>query len=678
MNNRIACLIGASALALSSWAAAAPSKKSAPSKPPGGEQHRKAASRATDPHQDLARFEQQTFPQPLPIPSLLAASDAARLAAPARPPAPALEVSPGSDPAPTTKLGAPPPWAARLTLPDLPLRWHSKVLKYLEFYRSNRRGRAIMRTWIKAMGRFAPSIERALAKSRAPRALIYVAMIESGFQPERTSRAGATGLWQFMARTGRGFGLQRTHWIDLRRDPHLSTQAAIHYLLSLYRRFHSWDLALAAYNAGSGTVLNAIRKYNTNDYWRLCEYEAGLPWSTTLYVAKVLAAAIVGENPAHFGYGDVKSDAPFAFDLVSASRSLSLAQIARASGASVDEIKRLNPELRRGRTPPRQRSWIRIPTGSKERFYAQLGKLGKLRYRPYTVALGESMSAVARRNGISISALRRINGLRSEREIHPGLVLLVPARATARAKERSPLQEPELVALPPSAPSEQRGRKRVFYRVVLGDNLADVGSRLGVSADDLARWNDVDPSVRLVSRMVLQAFVTPDQDLSKVRLLDPRDIKIVVTGSREFLELHESRRGRRRVTYSARKGDTLRRLSRRFKLSVGSLARINGFSRRHKLRAGEKVILYLEAKRARKRKRQRSRAKAPIRKKSKKSATKKPSAKAPAAKTARTKAQKKAATPLKKQPPKKAATPLKKQAPKKAATPRKKRKRPSP
>ncbi|MBW2730933.1 MAG: transglycosylase SLT domain-containing protein [Deltaproteobacteria bacterium] len=580
-----------------------------------------------DPNTALIRFERQTFPRPLPIPTLLGVPDLAKLAAPARPPRPLASTSRGSllAGAPATRRSAPQPdWALRLTLPDLPVRWHGRVLKYLEFYKKSRRGQAIMRTWIKRMGRYASSIEGMLAKRGAPRALIYVAMIESGFNPRRTSRAGAAGLWQFMPRTGRGFGLQRSHWVDERRDPRRSTEAAAQYLLSLYRRFNSWHLALAAYNAGYGTVLRAIRKYNTNDYWQLCEYEAALPWSTTLYVAKILAAAIVGENPAYFGFSDVQPDAALSFDLVSAPRSLTLAQLARASGASIKTLQTLNPELRRGRTPPSKRSWVRVPTGSTKRFYASLGALGKLRYRPYAVVAGESLASIARRHRTSTSTLRRINGLRSEREVRPGLVLLVPARPRAHstAKQNKAPQEPQIIALPPRGPTELEGRKRVFYRVVLGDTLAEIGQRLGVSADELARWNDVDRSARLISQMVLQAFITADQDVSGIRLLHGRDIKIVLTGGQEFLELHESRRGRRRVIYTVRKGDTLQRISRRFKLSVGSLARINRFSRSHKVQQGEKVTLYLDKKHARQKKK--GRTSKTSRRSAKKTSAKKP------------------------------------------------------
>ena len=481
-------------------------------------------------------------------------------------------------------------------MPDLPIRWEPKLLSYLRFYRSHRRGRAIMRLWLRRMGRYEALIRGELQRQKLPRALIYVAMIESGFNPQRTSRVGASGLWQFMPRTGQGYGLVRDYWTDSRRDPKQSTEAALRYLRNLYNRTHSWELTLAAYNAGFGAVLRAIQKYNTNDYWQLARYEAGLPWSTSLYVPKILAVAIVGENRAAFGFGDVKPDPPLQSELVTLPRSLTLSQIGRLIGSTEEELHALNPALRRRRTPPRRGFWLRVPRGQAQPFYARLARLGALRYRPYRLRLGEDDASVARRFGVSRRTLRRINGVTTSAELRPGVLILVPAHAPRRhltgrhvpKKDDAPL----LVAVPRGSPRKIAGRRRVFYRVVLGDTLLEIACHLGVKVADLTQWNALDLRAKLISRMVLQAFVPVGHALKNVKLLDPKKVRVHVAGSAPFLAEHERRRGRRRVTYRVRRGDTLTRVAHRFGLTVGSLLRINRFGRTTKLREGQRLIVY--------------------------------------------------------------------------------------
>ncbi len=528
---------------------------------------------------------------------------------------------------------APPPqsWMSKLVLPDLPVRWDPKVIRYLEFYRTSRYGRAIMKSWLTRMGRYEELISTILHQHKMPKDLIYLAMVESGFNPAVTSRVGAAGIWQFMPRSGRGYGLKRDYWVDERRNPERSTEAAIRFLKDLYDRFGSWELALASYNAGYGAVAISIRKYNTNDYWRLCGYEAGLPWETSLYVPKILAVAIVGNNRAAFGFGEIKPREARTFDLVALSMSVTIKQAARAAGVEVSVIKELNPELVRGRTPPREKSWIRVPKGTGNRFYRQLAAMkGQLaRYKPYVVRLGDSDREIARAHGISRRRLRSINSLVSARELRPGLTILVPARATANkanavtalggGKDTEGEGDSLIAAMPAGTPEAIEGKKRVFYRVTLGDSLQEIAQHLEVSAADLAHWNGVLRSAKLISGMILQAFVDSTADLSRVVLLDPRKVRIMTAGSEAFLNEFEDRKGRRRLSYTVRKGDSLTRISKRFGLSVGSLARINKFSRRTTLKLGQKIIVYVEKrKRVRKGRASRSTSAAKARRRGKK------------------------------------------------------------
>ena len=521
-----------------------------------------------------------------------------------------------------------PGWISKLTMPDMPVRWTPRLLKYLEFYRSSRRGRSILRRWLARIGRYRTLMESEIKRQKVPRTLIYLAMIESGYDPRRTSRVGAGGLWQFMPFSGRGYGLKRDYWIDERRNPKLSTEAALKYLKDLHTRFGSWELAMASYNAGYGAVQRAIQKYNTNDYWTLCQYEAGLPWSTSLYVPKILAVAVVDANRKFFGYQEVKDDEELTFELVSVSDSVTLAQAARAVGVETKVLDLLNPELRRDRTPPGVKSWLRVPRGTGTKFYAGLAKIkvNLARYRPYVARLGESVRSIARNHGIARGTLRRLNGFTSDSELRPGLTILVPAKAVKKKapfkkrkgkkdsnqkKVEADAEEDEsiLAPIPPQAPTKVAGRKRVFYQVVRGDGMKIIAKHLEVSADELAGWNSLDAGAQLISGMILQAFVKEDFSGEKVVLLDPEKVQVMVAGSEKFLNLYEQRKGRKRLTYSARKGDTLRSIGRRVGLTIGDLARINKFSRHTRLDTGQKIIVYMDPAKARQPKKKRRRKK---------------------------------------------------------------------
>src|SRR4029078_2259873 len=146
--------------------------------------------------------------------------------------------------------------------------------------------------------------------------------------------AGASGLWRFVPESPRMYGLTVDRWVDERLDPQRSTEAAVRYLSDLRARFGSWEVAMGAYHMGHGGLLRAVRKFNTNDFWALSRYEAGLPWETTLYVPKILATAVVMANKKAFGIDDIEQDAPIAFDTVQVAPNVDLADVARAADVS--------------------------------------------------------------------------------------------------------------------------------------------------------------------------------------------------------------------------------------------------------------------------------------------------------------------------------------------------------
>jgi membrane-bound lytic murein transglycosylase D len=503
------------------------------------------------------------------------------------------------------------PWLKGLKLGDLPITWDARVIKYLEFYKDDPRGRQLMSEWLREQGRFKALILAALKRHGLPEDLLYVCMSESAFNPWDYSRTGASGLWQFMPAGGRVYGLHSDYWIDERNDPEKATEAAMLHWRDLYDRFGNWDLAMAAYNAGHGAVLKAIAKFNSNDFWTLIEFENGLPWASQIYVAKAQALAIVGRNREVFGFDKVAEQPAWDFDRVTVDRSVALSVVAKAVGASESDLRWLNPELKRARTPAGVKSYsLRIPKGKKEQFARVFPTLrgdwdG---YDAYVMRHGERFEDVAKTYGVPVKKLRELNGVNEIAEVRGGTIIVVPKVDEAtRTKNRAEADvelyqsdvapgepgDPMIVAIP-DKDLQIAGRKRVFYRVVAGDTPEQIAGALGVSVADLRSWNRITEEAELQSRMVLVAFVRPDfdADARQVALLDDSRLMVVTAGSDEHLDLVEGRKGRKRTRIVAKPGDTLESLGKPHYLTKYDMARINKRSYQTELQAGEQLIVY--------------------------------------------------------------------------------------
>lgn len=484
-------------------------------------------------------------------------------------------------------------WLNQLVLPDLPVRWEPQVIRYLEFFKDDPKGRGIMTSWLRRLGRYRTLIEGKLAEQGLPLDLVYLAMVESGFDPGATSLKSAGGIWQFIPSSARAYGLEVSRWVDARRDPERATEAAARLLKDLYVRFGSWPLAFAAYNAGYGAVLRSMARFNTNDFWELSRHEAGLPWETTLYVPKILAAAVVGHNLKRFGFGDVTPDAPWVFDRVEVAAGVSFHTLARAAGARPDVIEDLNPDLVAGRVPPDRPSIVvRVPAGSASSWSRAAGE-ARSSEKVQTVVLrfGESLEDLAKARGCSVRELKRLNAVTDTAEVRGGMTVLVPARPAPPVASAPTEDDTILVAVPDRAFS-YAGRERVFYRTREGDTLPDIAAVFDVTPESIVEWNNIDPEAKLQSKLILQLFVPESFDRAGVVLLDPDKVRVVTLGSEEFLELETARRGKTRLFYAARAGDTLTKIAKRYGLSPGDLARVNRLSATSELTEGQRIVVY--------------------------------------------------------------------------------------
>ena len=314
---------------------------------------------------------------------------------------------------------------------ELPIQYNERVQQYIDIYAYKHRSTFV--SWLRRMGRYRGYIEERLAARGLPRELVYLPLIESGYETGATSNASAVGIWQFMAGTARAEGLEVSEYVDERRDPFRSTDAAIRHLAGLHETFGSWYLAAAAYNSGSGRIARLLKEYGRSikgpdaTFW---EMQDALPTETRGYVPGLLAAVIIGENPQQFGIDDFR-EATVRFETVTVPPASELGAVARAAGTSLDEIKRLNPQLIRSMTPPDRDYEVRVPVGSSQSFAAEFSAIpheARVRdfERTHIVRSGETLSGIAAHYGTSVAALQKANRIKRPSAVSVGRKLVIP------------------------------------------------------------------------------------------------------------------------------------------------------------------------------------------------------------------------------------------------------------
>jgi membrane-bound lytic murein transglycosylase D len=506
-------------------------------------------------------------------------------------PLPSMTSSLPTPPLASTAPVAPLGWLRGLALPDLPVRWDDRLIRMLEYYKNDPRGRAQMRGLLARQGTYGALIRAKLRAANLPEDLVYLAMVESAFDPRARSEVGALGMWQLMPAPATEYDLEMSRWVDERMCPEHSTEAALHYLHDVYADLGSWPLSMAAFNMGYGALLRAIQKYNTNDFWLLASLEAGLPYETITYVTRVMAFAIIGHNRARFGLGDLVVDPPVESVSVEIAGGVSLSKVARAAGVDVAVLSALNPELKKPRLPPDVKTWpVRIPKERVQRFHDkwQSQAVTLPAHREYVLRMGERLSDVAELYGTTTAKLLKLNDLADGATLQAGQKLAVPDVDPAR----KPDAERPVVGVPGDS-FVYVDRHRIFYRVADRDELAEIARFFRVTTDELRMWNRIAMDAKLQRGMYLQLFVPADAELTQALVLAPNQVRMLVVGSEEFFAFHEGQQNRVRLRYRVRPGDTLRSVAERFELSVGSIARINQFGRDKKLEPDSEIIIYV-------------------------------------------------------------------------------------
>jgi len=356
--------------------------------------------------------------------------------------------------------------AAKNISHDLPLTVNDEVLSFLNFFQTPR-GRAIVETGLRRSGRYRDMISRVLREEGVPQDLIYLAQAESAFQPLALSRAGARGIWQFVAYRGMEYGLRHTWWIDERQDPEKATRAAAQHLRDLYGQFGDWYLAMAAYNCGPGNVQKGIERTGYADFWELYKRNV-LPRETRNYVPIILALTLIAKDAAHYGI-QPDPEQPVPTDIVKTGRAIDLRLVAETIDVDVDTLRALNPALLRLATPEDPSFELHLPRGTAEKFSAEIADIPPdkwVSWRRHRIEAGETLISIAKKYRVTPTAISDANNLDRHTALNVGEKLIIPADAAAESKSRL-----------------------VRYRVRKGDTLGGIADRFSVPADDVRKWN---------------------------------------------------------------------------------------------------------------------------------------------------------------------------------------------
>jgi len=350
---------------------------------------------------------------------------------------------------------------------DLPLTVNDRVLMYLRYFQTPR-GSAIVETGLRRAGRYRDMVERVLREEGMPQDLIYLAQAESAFQPQAVSKAGARGMWQFMAFSAHKYGLGKNSWVDERQDPEQATRAAARYLRALYDEFGDWYLAMAAYNSGAGTIEHAVLRTGYADFWELFHRNV-LPKETQNYVPIILALTLISKDPARYGI-EPQPEPAFQADKIKPGQPIDLRLVAETIDTDLDTLRSLNPQLLRLVTPADPNFVLRLPVGTGDRFFAEMAAIPPEKWaswRRHKVEEGETLNAIAKRYRLPSAAITEANNLEASASLVAGQKLIIPE----------------------AAPSGATADKLVRYRVRHTDTIASIANEFDVTTAELRSWN---------------------------------------------------------------------------------------------------------------------------------------------------------------------------------------------
>lgn len=396
-----------------------------------------------------------------------------------------LEVATLSLPEPTRETEAAVAADLATTAHDLPIENNERVQSFIELFQGNLRD--FMQESLYRSAKYLPMVQEVFRAESIPLDLAYLAIVESGYKSNALSRASARGIWQFMPATGKEHGLTQNWFLDERSDPEKATRAAAQYLKSLNRMFDGdWNLAMASYNAGPGRLQRAVKQSKINDYWALTATSRYLPKETRNYVPMIMAAVLIAKNPQAYGFEPATAPV-LAYDRVTVPDALDLRTVAEWTDSTIEDIRDLNPELRRTTTPVGAHD-LKVPVGMAPVVEAKLASADPslfAQFARYKAKSGENLAAIARKFQVTRTDLAAANNLRTNSKLKSGQLLLIPRVVTAA-----------LAARP--ADTGTPATTRMTYHVRAGDTLSGIARHFDTTVDEIRKWNSLTSTKLLV------------------------------------------------------------------------------------------------------------------------------------------------------------------------------------
>ena len=447
----------------------------------------------------------------------------------------------------------------------IPIQVNRRVELAMKYFQT--KGRKVFQLWLERSGRYEDLIKRIFRENELPINLFYLAMIESGFNPNAYSYARASGLWQFIYSTGTYYGLRSNWWFDERRDPLLATEAAAKHLKDLYDRFGDWYLALAGYNCNPNKIEKRMRQYNTRDFWKLKR----LPRQTRNYIPTFIAAQIIAANPKKYGFY-VQKMKPIEYDTVKVSECVDLSIIAECANSNFEEIKALNPAIRRWCTPPGIENFVlNIPKGRQEEFwvkYKQVPDEKKTSWVRHKVRSGETLSQIAHKYGTTITIIKNQNNIRGTL-IRTGQYIVIPVPQNKNYYSSYYTYAAQSVKRKPKKVDYVKGHKKIIYIVKKGDTLGEIAEIYNTRASRIRTWNG----------LYYGEHIYPDQ---KLTIWIPESINMAIQESQRVEPAQEG------TTHIVKRGDTLWDIARRYDVSIEKIKSWNNM-KSNKIKPGERL-----------------------------------------------------------------------------------------
>ena len=455
---------------------------------------------------------------------------------------------------------------------DVPISYNDRVKRAIHVLRGDASG--IFAGWLDRTNRYRAMIQSILSRSGLPGDLVYVAMVESGFDPRARSREGGAGLWQLSLADAERYGLTRNDEVDERYDPEKSTRAAAARFRDLYLELGSWDLVLAAHHAGSGPVQRA----GSLSLWNM-----RLPGRSIPFVAFVMASAIISKSPEVYGFEPL-GGLPVIHESVPVQRAMMLEEVAQGMKLQVGKLRELNPELRRWKAVPGFD--LNVPLGTRRAYAAWAGieppgpDPSEMTF--YRVRRGDTLGRISRRFGVRTGDIITENNIRRPNRLRIGQVLVIPLFGSSIRSSNQSIANRRPRDVPPPDPATHQP---ISYRIRRGDTLARISRRYGVSMANLQDWNKLNNPGDIIAGRSLTIYVPRPSGTAGG---GPAQNGPPGTGS-------ASNRGESQavasgaIIYTVKPGDTLWDIARAHNVTVSALRRTNGLGRRTAIHPGDRL-----------------------------------------------------------------------------------------